>query len=527
MRVSITIDNVTIIDGTGNGCFEGMVAIQDDSIVYVGPQTAGFTALRSIDGKGKILTPGFIDMHGHSDLQLLRDPYMAPKISQGIVTEIIGNCGMGAYPVDETSGKRRLLGEMASDILGDYADTWPWKDFETFTATLERHGSGTNVVGLQAHTPLRIAAMQGNPNRIATAQEIVGMERLLRLSYEQGAAGFSSGLYYAPCLFASREELLALLHLTAEYDRLFAVHHRCEGDGVVESLREVLELARQTGVRIEVSHLKAIGRRNQQYVPQMLALIDDYVAKGVRVTFDQYPYTYGSTSLYSLLPPEYLRLDRGELLPKLVAPEERERMRCLMLAPDGWDSIASLCGWEDISVMHVDGQPELKGRSFASLAQERGTDPFDVFFDMLARGPAIAVMSDVTQSDAMLERILAHPLGYFGTDSLYSGTVNHPRSTQATRHLFSTYFKEKHLMPLEQLVRRMTSAPAQCLRLDDRGVVRCGYKADIVLLDLEALTDEEGDDRGISLVMSNGEVVWEQARMTGVVAGKVLRSRNG
>ena len=527
MRVSTTIDNVTIIDGTGNGRFKGMVAIQDDSIVHAGPQTTRFTALRTIDGKGKILVPGFIDMHGHSDLQLLRDPGMAPKISQGIVTEVIGNCGMGAYPLGEIRSKRRLLGEMASDILGDYADTWPWKDFETFADTLEHHGSGTNVVGLQAHTPLRIAAMQGNPNRLATSQEIDGMRRLLKQSYEQGAAGFSSGLYYAPCLFASREELLALLHLTAEYDRLFAVHHRCEGDGVVDSLREVLELARQTGVRIEVSHLKAIGRRNQQFVPQMLALVDDYAAKGVRVTFDQYPYTYGSTSLYSLLPPEYLQLERDVLLSKLARPEERVRMRSLMLAPDGWDSLASLCGWEDISVMHVDGLPELKGRSFASLAQESGMDPFDVFFDMLTRGPAIAVMSDVTQSDGMLERILMHPLGYFGTDSLYSGAVYHPRSTQATRHLFATYFKEKQPMPLEQLVKRMTSAPAQCLRLEDRGVVRCGYKADLALLDLETLTDEVDDNRGISLVMSNGKVVWEQGRMTGVVAGRVLRSRSG
>ena len=527
MRVSITIDHVTIIDGTGSRRFEGMVAIQDDSIVYVGPQTTCFTAGRRIEGNGMILVPGFIDMHGHSDLELVRRSDMAPKISQGIVTEVIGNCGMGVYPVAGTRDKRRLLGEMASDILGDYADAWPWKDFETFANTLARNGSGTNVVGLQAHTPLRIAAMQGNPNRIATSQEVLGMQRLLKQSYEQGAAGFSSGLYYAPCLFASREELLALLQLTAEYDRLFTVHHRCEGDGVVDSLREVLELARQTGVRIEISHLKAIGRRNQQYVPQMLAQIDDYAAQGVRVTFDQYPYTFGSTSLYSLLPPEYLQLEREALLSKLVVAEERERMRSLMLAPEGWDSLVSLCGWEDISVMHVDGQPGLKGRSFASLAEELDTDPFEVFFDMLAHGPAIAVMSDITQSDEMLERILSHPLGYFGTDSLYSGTVNHPRSIQATRHLFSTYFKEKHLMSLEQLVRRMTGAPAQCLRLEERGLVRCGYTADLVLLDMDAITDAEGDDRGIMLVISNGTVVWEQGRMTGAVAGQVLRSRSG
>lgn len=519
MHCSILIHNVSIVDGSGLPAFRGMVAVTGDRIVYAGPDSGRFAASRTIDGNRNLLCPGFIDMHGHSDLAVLRSGSTQPKIAQGITTEVIGNCGMGVYPFQQDSELPRL----ATDILGTVANRWLWTDFDTYAQQVDSSGSATNIVGLQAHAPLRLMALDGSPNRTASTDEIGRMVALLRDSYAQGAAGFSSGLYYAPAMFASHEELRALLDETARQDRLFAVHHRCEGDTVLESLREVLDLAQESGVRLQISHLKAIGRENQRHVDDMLALIDRYAARGVQVGFDQYPYTFGSTSLYSMLPPRYLKIGRDRLLSLLHDREERAQMLADMQEPDGWDSILALCGWEDVSVMHIDGHPDLTGRSFASLGSERGQDPSDVFFDLLAEGPAVAVMADVTQSEASLEHIMRHPLGCFGTDALYSSVVAHPRSTHATEHLLSRYWKERQTLPLETHIHRMSALSAARLQLRDRGTIREGFKADLVLLDPNLLSDDLHADTPIRMVMIDGTAVWDDGASTGMCGGRVIR----
>lgn len=510
MYASLLFRNALIVDGTGAKPYQGMVAVTEGTIGYAGPQGPDIHGEVEFDLQGKYLVPGFIDMHGHSDLYALGNPAMHAKIAQGITTEVIGDCGMGVYPVSGNPGKRELLSRMATDILGEAAQPWPWHDAASYLAQAEACGVATHLIVLQAHAPLRIAALEGNPNRPATPDEISCMVRMLNEAYDQGAAGFSTGLYYAPCLFASHEELSALLDVTAKRDRLFSVHHRCEGDDVIRSLTEVLELALQAKVRTEISHLKVIGGRNQHLVPQILSLLESYAEQGLEVGFDQYPYTYGSTSLYSLLPPDYLRLPREALLQALQDPQERREMRRQMEDADGWDSIVSLCGWDAISVMHVDGCEQHRGKSLAELAGRR--DPFDLLFDILAEGPQTAVMADITQLEQSLMMIMQHPMGCFGTDALYSGVVRHPRSFRAANHLFTRYLKELETLSLERMVARMTGESARRLRLEDRGVLAKGYKADLVVLDIDSMEDVEGSNKGFPLVVVDGRIVVDQLR---------------
>ncbi|MHC1692761.1 MAG: amidohydrolase family protein [Sphaerochaetaceae bacterium] len=529
MATTFLFTNCTVIDGTGNSSFPGDVAIADGHILAIGNIGDTFRPDRVIDACSRILAPGFIDIHGHSELEILRNPGMFSKLSQGIVTEVTGNCGIGVFPNPGDPYARQFLQNLDRDVLGPYDGPWDWKGCGSFMDRVERKGTGTNLLFLQAHAPLRIAAMAGNPNRAASTREISVMVSLLEQAFDQGAVGFSSGLYYAPCMFATADELEALLRATARRDRLFAVHHRCEGNEVLESLEEVLDLALKTGVRLEISHLKAIGRKNQNKVPRMLDLIGQYHAKGVKVTFDQYPYEYGSTSLFSLLPPEYLRLDRAELAVRLASPTERRTIRSSMEHPHGWDSVYELCGWHDISVASLAGNPQYNGLSFEQIAKERGQDPFNSFFDVLAVEKGAAVMVDITQNQSSIRTIMAHPLGCFGTDALYSSELVHPRSWQAARHLLDIYQRQDAVLPIEKQIRRMTGEGAARLGLTDRGLIKPGFAADLVLLDIDHMHDCSTLDNprqsgtGIDLVMVNGSIVYEQGGCTGSIAGRILR----
>ena len=394
----------------------------------------------------------------------------------------------------------------------------------------KKEGSGTNMVFLQAHSPLRFFALGGNANRQATAAEVDVMCRMLEKSFKEGCRGFSSGLYYAPCLFADRRELLELLQVTKKYDRLFAVHMRCEGNDVLEAIEEVLDLARQTGVRLEISHLKAVGRVNQILVPKMLAMIEGARMEGIDVLFDQYPYEYGSTSLFSLLPPQYLRLTRDDLQKLLASPKERSAIKEEMQDPDGWDSLYELCGWDNITVMTLDSNKQYEGLTLTEIASHRAQGPFDSFFDLLMAEKGTALMTDITQSQESLKRILTHPLMCFDTDALYTGAKSHPRSYQAAVHLLDKYWKQQDLLPLEVLISKMSLEPATRLGLLDRGKIMQGYKADLVIFDPISLKDNSTEKNpmakpdGMVLVMVNGKLSFFEGEPTGVCSGSLLKS---
>ena len=515
--------NATVVDGTGAKPFRADVLVRDDVIESIDTNgNRNISADRDIDCSGLILCPGFMDMHAHSDLELIRNPSMPYKVQQGITFDLSGNCGIGVFPWRPGDEPRFF------DIIGHY-DNWDWTDFDSYSSQLK---PGINCGFLQSHSCLRINAIEGNPNREATQEEIEKMCLLLEKSLEQGCLGFSSGLYYAPCMYASKEEIVALLSVVKKHDAIFSVHHRCEGDDILPSIDEILSYVRQTGVRLEISHLKAIGRKNQDKVPLVLEKIHRMRDEGFDIAYDQYPYEYGSTSLFSLLPPDVLKntpQDLSALLKKTAYDKGlRDSIVAEMMNPHGWDSIAELCPWEDISVVTMESSPEFNGMDMRSIAQRLSMDPFDALFHLLAGEKGYALMSDITQSLESLEMIFADPLMCFGTDALYTGPFAHPRSANGAIHmLYERCILQNY--PFEEVIRKMTSEVASRLGIRDRGIIRGGFKADVVLLNPSTLKDNSDMSHpfamcsGLEAVMVNGTFAFENGGPTGSLSGEVVR----
>ena len=513
----VILKNGLLVDGKGGKPYKANIAVFSDSIALITDKEIS-RARTVVDCSGLIVAPGFMDSHTHSDFLVLKDPYAIPRLSQGITTDVSGNCGIGVFPYS-----RPILKDFVKDVLGEW-DDWSWKDFSTFASYAEKRGLGCNELFLVSHTALRSVAME-NPLREATEEEIDLMCSLLARELDSGAAGFSSGLYYAPCVFASRAELLSLLEVTASRGKIFSVHHRSEGNGCTESLREVLSLAEESGVKMEVSHLKAIGKKNQKEVDVMLRDIEVYRARGVDVTFDQYPYTFGSTSLFSLLPPRVLGFSRLEQRMALSLESERKVIKEEIMASDGWDSIYPLVGGENIRALYLTSHPEFNGKTLEEIKDEMGlSDPLDALFDVLKDETGLAVMTDVTETEESLEKIMKHPLMCFGTDSLYSSPVPHPRSFHSTVHFLKEYVFEKKLLTLEEAIRRMTGEIARRFGIHDRGVLEEGKRADITVFSPSELSEgEDGRNRGFRLVMVNGKIALKDDRVTEISEGRILR----
>ncbi len=507
--------NALVVDGSGKKPYRANVAVFGDRIVFIGNE--GITRAKIVvDASDSVLAPGFIDMHTHTDLEVLRDRDMKAKLHQGILTDVSGNCGIGVFP--NTTEALHLAVE---DVLGTI-DDWNWKTYEEYCSVLMDGGIGINEVFLASHTALRYAVMGDNAGRASSDVEIRDMCALLDSLLSSGIRGFSSGLYYSPCLFAEEKELLALLSVVRQHDAFFAVHHRCEGNDVLSSLREVLDLAAESGVRLEISHLKAIGRKNQEKVPQMLEMIEDYRARGVDVQADQYPYSYGSTSLFSLLPPHILGLSRFEQRLALSLEGERDELKQEIMHPDGWDSVYEMVGPDDISIIYLQNHSNYNGMTLSEIGREKGKDPLEALFDILSEETGLAVMSDVTQTDESLRMIMKHPLVSFGTDALYSSPIPHPRSYHSTVEYISRYVVQEKLMTIEEAVRKMTGLNADKLRLEKRGYIREGYYADILLFKPEALKEDGNDNIGFEAMLVAGKPAYLNGRWYYQRGGKVL-----
>lgn len=522
------IRNARVVDGTGNPWYIADVAVEGDTITQIGrlPEEVSYDEV--IDADGLTLTPGFFDMHSHSDLSLLVNPEASTKIRQGITTELIGQDGLGVAPIvpEMTEEYRRYL----SGLQGDPDIVWDWQSFGDYLNRIERGRVATNVASLVSHGALRVVTI-GLEERIATEQELGRMVQLGEQAFAEGAFGFSTGLIYPPCVYTDDRELLALGQVAAAAGGLFVVHVRNERDLIKESIQEIFDIGYKTGAKPHISHLKVIGKENWGTAAEVLALFDQARNDGLDVGFDQYPYPAGSTMLTILIPAYAHAGGPDALMARLRDPQMRAVLAEQMITGlPGWENITTAAGWEGILITGVEDGPNKKweGMSIFDIACQLDKSPQDTVFDLLLEEGLKVSMVNFSISKQDVATILQHPLGMLGTDGLLSGKP-HPRAYGSAARILEKFVREEGVLSLEQAVARMTSRPAAQLSIYDRGIIRPGMKADLVLFDADHITDPATytdpcqHPVGIEYVWVNGIAAVHKGRETAALSGQVLR----
>ena len=500
-KIMILLKNALVHDGSLNKIKKNDVLIDGDKILDVG-SFSNFSG-KTIDLTGFILCPGFIDLHAHSDLEILRNPLMKGKTNQGILTEISGNCGIGVFPIKNNKDFPKSL---IFDILGQY----PFFDWTDYNSYKDKIHSPYDMRMLTSHSALRFQAIRENANREATDEEIKQMTLLLKESFTQGTLGLSMGLYYAPGVFASNKELLSLAKTCAENNKILSVHHRCEGTNIISSLNQILSIAKQTGVKLEISHLKIIGDKNQSLIDQVLNLIEN---SSQVIGFDQYPFEYGSTTLMGLLPPKVLSMERIQRSAFLKDSSNYPQLINEINNPKNWDSILNMVSLSKIFITELTHFPELRGKNLIEVGEHFKINPYHALFKILSEETGEALMIDYTESSATLGKIFRHRLSAFGTDALYNSPFPHPRCYNSTNHILDPSFLKKHSSSLEWAIHRMTGLSAERFNLNDVGFIRKGLKANLVCFDPKQIKDNSSisepaiKPEGFKYIIQNGKIL--------------------
>ncbi len=479
-----------------------------------------------------ILCPGFIDIHSHSDLTWLAHPRCEAKIMQGVTTEVLGQDGLAAAPVKKNHIP--LLRRLVTGLLGDPGLEWDWVSIADYLSRFSRVRVSVNIASLVPHGNLRLWAM-GMRKRKPTPRELDEMKNLLSLSMNEGACGLSTGLIYAPCSYSTRNELMELCTVVSKQGGYFAIHMRDEADQVLESMHEVIRIGEKTQVPVHINHLKAAGKSNWGKVPHILHLAEQARAKGVELTFEQYPYTAGSTALWALLPPWALEGGFEKTLARLKDPALRERMKKEVREGTAeWSSPVKEAGWDNtiISSLTSKKNRHFLGKSVSSIAASLKKTPEDVLFDLLNEERGAVSIILFIMSEENVRTIMAHPLQMFCTDGLLPPGKPHPRAYGTYPRVLGRYVRKSHDLSIEEAIRKMTSYPAQRLRLADRGIIRVGAWADLVIFDPTTIIDTATYAKparypqGIRYVIVNGQVTVEKSHHTGRRSGQVLRFCN-
>ena len=373
---TILIKNGTLIDGSGSKRYLADILIENEKIKKIGK--LDLTADKVIDASGKIVSPGFIDTHSHSDLKVLIEPFVEPKIRQGITTEILGQDGISMAPLPEeyvSSWRKNLAG-----LDGDSDELkWDWKNTDGYLNLISKTGSGPNELYLVPHGNIRMEAM-GLEARAATKEELEKMKEITRREMEAGVAGLSTGLIYIPCAYAEKEELIEICKVAAEYGRPLVIHQRSEADTMLESMQEVIRIAKESGVKIHFSHFKICGQKNWKLIEPVIALLDKCKEEGINVSYDQYPYVAGSTMLGVILPPWAHAGGTDKLIERLKDKSLREKMKKdIIEGIPGWDNFIDFAGFDGIYVTSVktDKNQDCIGKNLTEITELRGKEKFD------------------------------------------------------------------------------------------------------------------------------------------------------
>lgn len=524
----ILIRGGTVIDGTGREGFAADVGVRDDRIAAVG-DLADAHGGRVIDAAGRTVAPGFIDIHTHSDVSALFHPGQESIISQGITTQVVGNCALSlAFATDDDrfAFEKRWLGVHGIRIS--------WSTVEGHLRRVEETGIATNYVMLAGQGTLRKRVV-GLEDRPPTADEMAAMKAELRAAFEAGAWGMSTGLEYTPSGYARVPELAELSRVAAEFGGIYASHLRNEGDTLVEAVAEAIEIGERAGVPVQLSHHKAEGRRNWGKVHTTLRMVEEARARGLDVQLDQYPYPAFQTSLaVQFLPPWANVGDNDTVLARLSDPEQRAAVLADIRANHSdWEEMEH---WEGVRIGVCRTNRALQGRTIAEIARDRGEDPLVTVLDIIVeeRNFVSAVNFAINEDD--IRFVMSHPLTMIGSDAVGTcprGKMGedrvHPRSYGTFPRVLGRYVREQGVLTEAEAVHKMTVLPADRLGLRDRGRMAPGQFADIAIYDPATITDNAtfADSHrfssGVECVLVNGRVVWERDAATGSIPGRVLR----
>jgi len=525
--LDILFRGASVVDGSGESARQLDVGVINGRITL---DVAGKTAKETVDATGLTLCPGFIDPHSHGDMSIGMDFGAVCKISQGVTTEIGGQCGNTPFPVD-----MNYWTVLCNTLNSANFKQLPAQQFVNFKEYAEYSNSldlALNMFTLVGHNTLRVSAM-GVDNRKPTGAELELMKERLKTAMEQGAMGLSSGLMYTPGAYSDAEELVELCKVIKPYGGIYATHMRDESQGVVESVKESIYVAETAGVPLVISHHKIGGRPNWGKSTETLRLVEEAQARGVKIMLDQYPYEASMTALNVCIPPWHFADGKPALVKKLADPQWRKKIADEMRDPaSNYDNNYLNCGgFSGVFISSAPGVPEAEGMMVSEYAEKVGKDPFDAYFDLMvatnATGRGIYFCMDIKE----VERIYCHPLTVVGSDGLCAKMVEkaHPRAWGTFVRPLREFVGEKKLISFEQAIRKQTSQAAEFWGLKDRGRIAEGYYADLVLLDRSKLYDracyQESNQKadGIEAVYVLGQCVYRDKQLTGVYPGRLLR----
>jgi dihydroorotase/N-acyl-D-amino-acid deacylase len=494
----LLLRQATILDGSASPPYCGDILIDGRQIASVGTFAAPADA-ETIDCTNLVAAPGFIDIHSHSDLQVLEKD--RAKADQGVTTEVVGNCGFSPYPfiID-----RQPLQEFANGILYGSDDTWGWRDADEYLQQVMAKAQLASVLSLVGHGSLRVAHM-GHRQDPPSAAEMDAMTGTLSDCLSQGAAGLSTGLMYAPGSSAQQDELVQLCKVVARHGKVYATHMRSYSDQLLESIDEQVLLARTSGCRLQISHLQAVGARNWDKQQRALERLEQARLDGVDVEFDSYPYLAGSTVATQLLPQKAVEGGTTVMLKLLANLDERKA-----IAQASIKQIAQR--WSDIFIASVGSQrnQHLVGLSFEDLAQQRDVAPIDAIFDLLIEEKGVVNILSFNQSEANLRMLLTHPLCTVISDGFYVKGRPHPRLYGTFPCLLGEIVRERGWLSLAEAVHKITGKPAERFGMKNRGRIAPGNAADVVVFDPVRISGRATYENpklppdGISLILREG-----------------------
>ncbi|MFN2633317.1 MAG: amidohydrolase family protein [Thermoanaerobaculia bacterium] len=529
--LDLVFEGGRVADGTGAPLFSADVGVRAGRIAAIG-KLGGRAARRRVDARGLVIAPGFIDLLGQSEYNVLVDKRAASKITQGITTEVTGE-GESIAPLDDAA-----LAE-GRDTWEKYG-VWPdWKTLDGYFRSLERRGTAINLATFIGSGGVR-SMVVGKEKRSATPEEIARMERIVDQAMREGALGVSSSLQYIPNIYSSTDELIALARVAARYGGAYFTHQRSESGRIDASLDEVFRIAKEAGIRTQIWHLKTAYKPNFGRMPAVLKRIEDARAQGLDVAANQYPYARASNGLDACLPPWVREGGREALLKRLADPAARDRVKADMdRASTEWENqYAGSGGPEGIMVASVlaPALKPLEGKTLAEIAKARGKDPRDALIDIVLADRANTACIISIMDEADVRTALAHPLVSFGTDSgahatdgILSKEGSHPRGWGSAARILGHYVRDEKVLRLEEAIRKMTSFAAEAAGLPDRGLVKAGFAADLAVFDpekvrdLSTFTEPNHYSEGFPYVAVNGVLVIDGGKMTGRTPGRGLR----